>query len=343
MQNKRLLHFIILICCTILLQAAHAESTPPQQDLTDKSIPQFIFPLECTFGKNCWTVNYVDVNPTEFGSDFRCGTKTYDTHTGTDFAVRSMTEVKKGVNVLAAADGKVIRTRDNESDARKSPENLSAIQQQTRECGNGVFIDHGAGIFTMYCHLKEGSVTVNPNDEVKTGEIIAQVGRSGFAEFPHLHFTTYWEGGTVDPFTGYTNTDGCGKMKQSLWKNPDYIKYQPVIIYDGGFSDSPPDFEAIEDGQTIPKTMAANASAFVYWTGIYGAEKDDKIVLIIKSPDGATYLTQTITQEKNRARQYYYIGRKNSGILPRGIYNATTTITRKNKEIASDTRSITIE
>lgn len=149
----------------------------------------FFFPASCHYGENCWAVNYVDDNPAKGeASDFTCKQKTYDGHKGTDFAIPSITMMKKGVDVLAAADGTVLRVRDGEIDSLKNTAELDVIKKERKECGNGIIINHGAGLQTMYCHLKQSSISVRPGQPVNAGEKIAQIGLSGVTEFPHLHF-----------------------------------------------------------------------------------------------------------------------------------------------------------
>jgi len=317
-----------------LLLLTAALLVTPIATTTTKAIaqekPQFAFPVDCTLGEDCWTINYVDVDShPQSARDFSCSHKTYEGHKGTDFAIRSRIELNKGVNVLAARDGKVLRMRDGEDDAPKTEDEYAKIREENKDCGNGVILDHSNGLQTYYCHLKQNSITVNIGDEVKKGDTIAQIGQSGYSEFPHLHFTVIWEGGQIDPFTGHLKDDGCGKLKDNLWQ--DDLAYSPYSIFDGGFSSSVPDFKKIAQGQIHPKTLSANNEAFVYWAGFYHAKEGDKITLTIKDPDGNIFAQREHILEKSRKRpSYYYTGRKLKGkSLKNGTYTGSITYEKK--------------
>jgi murein DD-endopeptidase MepM/ murein hydrolase activator NlpD len=73
-----------------------------------------------------------------------------------------------GTSVFAAMDGQVITAGRH------------------RQYGNFVVVDHGNGVTTLYAHHKLN--LVREGDIVRRGQKIAEVGRTGNATGPHLHF-----------------------------------------------------------------------------------------------------------------------------------------------------------
>jgi len=74
----------------------------------------------------------------------------------------------RGTNIRASNAGKVVLTGD------------------LYYAGKTVIIDHGAGLFSSYCHLS--SILVRDGDKVEKGTTIGHAGSTGRVTGPHLHW-----------------------------------------------------------------------------------------------------------------------------------------------------------
>lgn len=63
--------------------------------------------------------------------------------------------------------------------------------------GKTVFVDHGNGLISMYCHLDR--IDVEAGDPVSPGQRLGLSGMTGRASGPHLHWSMVLNGVMVDP------------------------------------------------------------------------------------------------------------------------------------------------
>lgn len=86
----------------------------------------------------------------------------------------------EGTPIRAAYDGKVIYSGD-----------------ELKGYGNLIIIKHPGEYATVYAHNKVNYV--KEGDYVKKGQIIGEVGKTGNARAPHLHFEIRWKAKPVNP------------------------------------------------------------------------------------------------------------------------------------------------
>jgi murein DD-endopeptidase MepM/ murein hydrolase activator NlpD len=63
--------------------------------------------------------------------------------------------------------------------------------------GKTVFVDHGRGMISMYCHLS--AIDVQPGQQVAAGTTLGKVGMTGRVTGPHLHWGLSLNRAWVDP------------------------------------------------------------------------------------------------------------------------------------------------
>lgn len=63
--------------------------------------------------------------------------------------------------------------------------------------GNAVFIAHGEGVVSLLCHLSK--ISVKEGQVLKTGDVVGEVGSTGRASGPHLHWSLSLNNTRVDP------------------------------------------------------------------------------------------------------------------------------------------------
>ncbi len=241
-------------------------------------------PIACTPGEDCIVQNYVDHDPGPERRDHMCGHMTYDGHDGIDFRLPSMSAMRRGVMVLAAAPGHVRGLRNEVPDdgLERGAEAIAGV-----ECGNGVVVDHGGGWSTQYCHMAQGSITVLPGQKVERGTVLGRVGYSGRTQFPHLHLTVRHEGAAVDPYAPDRPAEVCGSGP-TLWlpEVEKLLAYRSPFVLEAGFVAENVEIAHVEEFG-LPTTRAhADQPALVAVARTIGIEKGDVMSLDLYDPSG---------------------------------------------------------
>ncbi|RMT86214.1 hypothetical protein ALP39_01475 [Pseudomonas marginalis pv. marginalis] len=94
-------------------------------------------------------------------------------HSGLDFAVPAGTPIK------TPANGKVILVGNYFFN------------------GNTVFVDHGQGFISMFCHMSK--IDVKVGQQLVRGTVVGKVGATGRATGPHMHWNVSLNDARVDP------------------------------------------------------------------------------------------------------------------------------------------------
>jgi murein DD-endopeptidase MepM/ murein hydrolase activator NlpD len=78
---------------------------------------------------------------------------------------------------------------------------VTVAKQDPGGFGFYLVIDHGRGISTLYGHMYPSTVKVQVGQQVKKGQLIAEIGSNGNATDPHLHFEVHVNNNPVDPMS----------------------------------------------------------------------------------------------------------------------------------------------
>jgi hypothetical protein len=294
--------------------------------------PLLAFPVECVLGDTCYIQQFMDRDPGPGARDFTCGPLSYDGHSGTDIALPTLRAMEAGVNVLAAAPGRVRGVRDGMADQLYSDATREALAG--RDCGNGVAIDHGNGWETQYCHLALGSVAVRPGDMVETGDVLGRIGLSGRTQFPHLHLSLRHNGEEIDPF-GPGDDAACALAPAggaALWSDP--VPYVPGGLLALAFADHMPDFAAVKAG-TAETAITRSSDVIVIHALVWGVRAGDVLSMQMTGP-GDIVVSQEIGLDRTQAQAFRAIGkRRPNGGWPAGRYEGRVLLMRGNDVLGS--------
>ncbi|WP_332693094.1 M23 family metallopeptidase, partial [Devosia sp.] len=289
--------------------------------------PLFDMPVACEVGRSCFIQNYVDADPASSARDYECGSLSYDGHNGTDFRLPTMAAQQVGVEVLAAAAGRVLRRRDGMADTSVRDSGREAVKGS--ECGNAIMIEHADGWETQYCHMARGSLRVGVGDRVEARQPIGRIGLSGLTEYPHLHFIVRHRGEIADPFAYGASPNSCGAGRM-LWQPAlrPLLAYRPRWVLNAGFAATSVTMATLEAGEFERKQPDIDTPALVAYVRGIGLKTGDVQSLVLKGPSGqAIAKHEAKPLERNQAQTLVFSGlRKPATGWDRGTYQASYTV-----------------
>lgn len=99
--------------------------------------------------------------------------------------------------IVAHSDGIVVSVEKN----------INWTNMKSNSYGNYVKIKHDNNYYTLYAHLKYGSVKVNKGDKVVKGQVLGYMGNTGKSNGAHLHFEIRNDRDIKINPTNYINSD----------------------------------------------------------------------------------------------------------------------------------------
>lgn len=309
--------------------------------------PRFGLPIRCRPGEDCFVQNYFDRDPGPGWRDYACGALSYDGHHGTDFRVPSLVQMDAGVEVIAAAAGRVVALRDGEPD--RSVRERGRGNLGGRDAGNGVRIEHGGGWETQYSHLKRGSIRVRAGERVEAGAVLGLVGLSGNTEFPHVDFVVRRDGRALDPFDPQPPTDEPGAREcpaaptsASVWRADvaETLRYHPSGVLISGFAAEAADRDKAQRGG-YRDALGPDAPVLVFFVETFGLRRGDAERFELIGPDGRQVIGRTRAVERDLAVRFAFVGKRRSAAQwPPGVYVARYVLERDGRSVAATRREL---
>ncbi len=112
-----------------------------------------------------------------FGVHYHPVLQTPKMHTGLDLGA------PRGTPVVAASDGLIVYAKRN---------GMYGLHIELR---------HSDKLSTTYSHLRRIEEDIMAGVRVKRGQALGQLGQTGFATIPHLHFEVRLQGSPIDPLS----------------------------------------------------------------------------------------------------------------------------------------------
>ena len=294
---------------------------------------KFGLPIKCEINKDCFIQNLPDILNGSDAADPFCQGATYQGHKGIDIRLLSLENIKEDIPVIAAGDGVVKAFRDGEEDRLiVTQEDRNRIKD--KECGNGIVLSHVGGYESQYCHLKQNSISIQNGDKVKQGDILGFVGNSGFASFPHVHFTLRKGEQWLDPISGSAPSQSCQlTTKQNTLLDEETAKLfseNSSRLLTSGISGKV--IEHIKLVRTgAPEKLKMSDQATVGWAWFINLRKGDQIRFTLEGPKGLLVENTTKPLDRNKASYSAYAGDKSRSI--KGEYRLKTELLRDGQVI----------
>ena len=198
MGPRRLLAVSIALALSVTGLAAGAGGANGEGEFT-------FFPQAGILWQDLYPNNFVDLDPGPGIRDYRCGTQTYDGHTGTDSDIRSFREMDIGVRCSPRWTAASSRSQDGEYDRRYGPTAVAVRQPRRRRARDGPVHD------LRPSPQGDRAEAERPRRRRAADRWTAS---SGNSSWPHLHFTSQVGGEIDEPFTGPCNEGPSGYTEQ---------------------------------------------------------------------------------------------------------------------------------
>lgn len=309
--------------------------------------PRFGLPVDCELGRTCFLQHFVDTDGGPDVRDAQCGPSSYNGHEGTDIRVLSAAASASGVPVVAAADGTVLRLRDGVEDVFVTEETRDAVTDIG--CGNAVVIDHGGGTMAMYCHLRKGSVSVSQGDTVQRGQRIGEVGYSGLASFPHLHFQVQQGGKPIDPFSGQPQGNACtpgSGFSAPTWESglAEKLAATSSMIIQSGFTSQTPNRDALERDHRL-QAPERNKGILYFVARIINIRPGDRVRITLEGPGGFRHVSfsEPLAIYRPRHLEWGIAQTAKGGSLPAGTYQGHAELIRDSQTVSEQKGDVVLK
>lgn len=247
------------------------------------------FPLLCQLNQDCWILTSEEK--------------------GTDIAVKTYNESGKATPVLSAQDGTVVLVN-------KDINNQSFY-------GNSVVVEHTNGWKTVYSHLKTGSINTEVGKFAGKGKQIAELGMSGKADYPHLHFTVYKNGEFYKP-----SWDPLSKNDYSA---------KDLVLAKAGVSMITPDLNSIREGKYDATTVLSDTPTIYLWVYGFKLKKGDFIKFSMKNSNNVSVISSVVEVSADYTETFYTISKpKGEESWSVGNYKAKVELIRASNGIAKE-------